>query len=418
MRNYILLVLSLVIFSPLCFSQAYKAQAALPPVDRDGFYRVLLTPDISVHASEGFSNVRIFSDKGQEVPYLLETNSGSKVTDTFNEYIIEQKLQIEDSCTIIILSNNSDNPIHNISLLIRNAETTKEVTLSGSDDRQKWYALKEKFFLSNMNNTSGTSELKIVDFPLSSYRYYKLLINDKKSAPLNIIKAGHYVYTQSEGPSYFSVPGSKITQADSIKEKRTYVKISFDTLHLLDRIIWNISGSPFYLRNATLFSVINRIDKKGRPEKFQDYISSFQLSSKSENVLYLPGIKVDNLVLVIENDDNPPLKNVDPSFYQLSRHVNVWLEKESAYVMKFGDASFNTPVYDIAFFKDSIPTDVPAIQAAPVSIIETQHEARSTTFFTSSLFIWSAIVVVIVLLGFMSVRLLREAGAPDSKFKI
>jgi hypothetical protein len=411
MKKYLILMAWLTATTQTVFSQNFHAQAPLAPVESDGFYRIMFTPEISVYATDGFSNVRIFNENGQETPYLLENDQTSASRTLFYEYKIAEQNQLEDSCTIVILDNNSDQPIHNISLLIRNAEITKELSLSGSDDGKKWYALKDKFFLSNISSNNGTSELKLVDFPLSNYRYYRLWINDKNSAPLNITKAGYYTSSEVVGPIYFTVPSGRLTQADSAKEKTSYVRVKFDTVRLLDKIKVNISGTPFYLRNATLFTEKERINKKGKPEKLLEYLSSFPLNSKNDNILNMPAVRVDNLVMVIENADNPSLKIDKVEVYQLSRHLEVWMEKNKSYSLKFANAALNIPVYDLEFFRDSIPEDVPEIVPGKVEVTIKDEKLASSTFFTSNLFIWSAIVVVVTLLGFMSVKLLRETSA-------
>lgn len=406
-------VLILLQHTSLC--QEYTAQASLPEIKEDGFYRILITPKVAVYVNDNFSNIRLFDKDQREVPYLLNTDPVAERTAAFHEYTIEEKYQLEDSCTILVLSNSSGSAINNISLHIRNADVTKETSLSGSDDKENWYVLKENFFLSNINNTTGTSEIKIVDFPLSNYLYYRLWIKDKNSEPLNILNVGFYSTAQKSG-NYFPVPVHTLIQKDTLREKKSYVRITFDTLRLMDNVEWFLSGSPFYLRNASVFTEWERTGKRGNKEKYLQHLSSIQLSSASKNIFYLPGIKVKNLVMVIENRDNPPLKVDSVAVNQLSRHITAWLEKGNVYTMKFGDDNFKAPSYDLTFFKDSIPAQVSFISLEHISpIVKDFKEASTPSIFRNRYVIWAAIIAVIALLLFMTIRLIRDANASEQK---
>jgi hypothetical protein len=280
----------------------------------------------------------------------------------------------------------------------------------GSDDKKKWYALKERFFLSNINSAIHTTELKIVDFPLSNYRYYRIWINDKKSDPLDIVSAGYYTNTTS-APEYFRIGNGKVSQADSISRKQSYVRIDLDTVRMIDKVIWKVTGAPFYLRQASLYTERERTNKKDKNEKYLDFIASAQLNSADKNELFLPLVSVSNLVLVVENDDNPPVKIEQAELYQLKRYLTAWLKKGNDNVLKFGDGSLAVPVYDLGFFKDSIPQNIVSLQPGKIIEKEKFTEAESTTIFTTKSIIWVAIGGIVVLLGFMSIRLVRETSA-------
>ena len=395
------------------FAQEFRTEATLPVVDSSGFYRVPLDPRISVHVNESFSNIRIFNGKGTEVPYLVETQVNDKRGTRFVAHMIEDVQQIQDSCTLIIFRKAINAPIRDITLQIRNAEVTKELILSGSDDRKTWYALKDRFYIANIASQSDVNELRIVDFPLSSYRYYRLWINDTEGALLNILQVGYY----SESPEevrYLEVPGGELSQETIADERRTYVRLRFDTLRLLDMITWNISGLPFYLREASLFTEGERRDRKGKPEPYREHLVSFRLNSAGKNELHVPGLKVDNLLLVMENDDNPPLNISGVNCYQRSRHITAWLERDSVYVLKFGEPSLRFPVYDIGFFKDSIPAEVPSIVPAAITAVPLPVVAATSSGFFQKKVIWIVLILVIALMAIMTFRLVRETKGTGS----
>jgi hypothetical protein len=50
-----------------------------------------------------------------------------------------------------------------------------------------------------------------------------------------------------------------------------------------------------------------------------------------------------------------------------------------------------------------------------VTLLSKGQAQESFTFFTTRIFIWVAVIIVIVILGFMSVRLLNEASSSSDK---
>jgi hypothetical protein len=409
MKNLIILILLFCVFFQVS-GQEFKAQSSLPRIEQDGFYRIILTPELSPYINNAYSNIRIHDGSNREVPYFIKAEEAKTSTVTFEEYRIHDKIRIKDSCSLVILSNPENTTINNISLVIKNAEVTKDAILSGSDDAETWYALKESFVLSNINNANETAEVKIVDFPLSNYKYYRIWINDQASEPLNILKAGYY-HTTSEDAKYFIVPKPLSVQTNDNKKKTTQVNISFDTLRFIDKITWNVSGSPYYLRNATLYASRDYINKKGKTEKHLEHLESFQLNSRQENVLFLSPVKVKELVMIVENEDNPALTISDVNGHQLSQYVVTWLKKGNDYKLKFGDEAMREPVYDLAFFQDSIRSAPVVLQAGKVTSLEKTQTIETPSLFNTKSIIWAAIIVIIILLGAMSMKLIRETNA-------
>jgi hypothetical protein len=404
-------VILFILIQACAFGQSFVGDASLPKVDKDGFYRIGISPEISTHANSTFSNIRIIDSQNKEVPYLFEKEYPAYFTKVFKEYEVVEKKQQKNCCTSLILKNPYNQPINNIHLSIKNAEVTKQATLLGSDDRENWFALKEYFVLNSINSTHSTSEIKIVDFPLSNYAYYILKINDSTSAPINILKAGYYEVLSEDG-KYTEIP-VKAIKSDSAQEKRSYVHIKFDTLKVIDKLTFTMSGAPHFLRKATLLQKMERPKKKGGVEIYYEELATTTVSSKQSTVIELPGIKSDALVVVIENEDNPSLNISSVNAFQLNRYLTAWMKKDEHYTLKLADVNTSAPVYDLEFFRDSIPDQPQVLASGPVTIYPEKKISESPTLFTSRLIIWGAIIIVIIVLGFMAVKMINEASVKE-----
>ncbi|NBP71114.1 MAG: hypothetical protein EBU52_20540, partial [Cytophagia bacterium] len=313
-------------------------------------------------------------------------------------------------CTKLILKNPDSLPINNISLSIKNAEVSKQATLLGSDDQENWFALKEKFVLQTIDNPDNTSVVKIVDFPLSNYTFYKLEIDDSSSAPLNILGAGYYEQLTQEG-GYTAIPDLKIETTDSSQSKQTFIKINLDTIRTIDRIEMAMTGQPYFLRRASLYSLQYSKNKRGDLESYLQWEYDIELSSKQATILDVNALRSKQLTVIINNEDNPPLQLKTAQLLQRKRYLVAWLKKGDDYVLKTGAVDMVAPRYDLANFQDNIPSELKEVKLGEFVFFNKKNKETSTTIFTNKMIIWVAIILVVALLGFMSVKLIRETNA-------
>jgi hypothetical protein len=398
----------LLFFTGYVAGQTPVGTAPVPKVEKDGFYRIRLSPGIVSYLTPGFANVRVTDDNGFETPYLLDEESPVFSTTSFRDYKMDKNVRA-GCCTELLFHNPDKVPINNISLQIRNAQTYKDADLLGSDDRSQWYALRAAFTIYPVDNQQETAEVRIMDFPLSNYGFYKLVIDDSTTAPLNIMKAGYYE-TSTEQGRYSEVPEVKLQSEEKSIEKETWVTLTMDTTALIDKLVLQVSGPAFYHRQAEVYARRWYPDRRGKMIESMDYLEGFAITSGQEPSLRLGSVRAKELVVKISNQDNQPLVVSGAQLFQLNRYLVVWLAAAKNYTITVGEERQAAPDYDLGFFRDSIPAEPVQLSTGDLLLSETALEA-STTIFTNRNIIWVAILLVIVLLGYMSRKLIKEASA-------
>jgi hypothetical protein len=394
----------------ISWGQAFQYKAAVNAVPENNYYRIYLSPHITGHLNENYTDIRLYTNKGQETPYVLVKEKPVSYKTLFREYTIVSKTIREKSGTTLIVENTARTKINNLSLLIKNTAVQKRARLSGSEDSSNWYIIADNYVLQAANNTSETAEMKILNFPLSDYTYYKLDINDSLSVPINILKAGYYD-TYAENGKYTRIPELNFQVLDSNARKQTYVKISLPEPAYIDKIEWSITQPAYYLRHVRLGIFKTVEGKKGKPKRYFETIRELDLNSTRENTLPISGKWPEEFYLVIDNADNPPLQFSGIGAYQLNTYLLASLKAEENYYLQLGDPKGKAPQYDLSYFMDKIPADAAVIQTGlPVSLSNPTPAETSPTIFTSKLFIWLAISVVIALLAFMSYWMVKETG--------
>jgi hypothetical protein len=408
----ILILASMAFYAGDVLGQSYVGEARLPKAATDGFHRIVISPAAAIGLNDGCTNIRILDGGNKEVPYLFQAERPVQVTKRFREYEIVEKRQVDGCCTTLVLHNPDRSQLNNISLHIKNAEVSKEAVLLGSDDQEDWFALKDRFILQPSRNSAGTSEIKIVDFPLSNYKYYSVRISDSTNAPLNILSAG-YFETQAENGAFTEIPLPVVVKSDSVSEKRSFFHFQFDTTRIIDRMVISLEGSPYFLRRGILYETLERSLRKGGTEKYNHPLREIQLTSTHPAVIDLPQVNARELLLVVENDDNPSLEIGSYGAYQLNRSLTAFLKGGEDYVVKLGALDLSAPIYDISFFESNIPETVPELVIPKWTPLGGTETGSSTTIFTTEIFIWVAVVLVIIVLGYMSVRMLRETRGAE-----
>lgn len=401
MKTYLSILTGLTLLATLSKAQDFRKEARLQPVEQNGFYNILLTPEITGSLKEDLSDIRLYDADGHEVPYLLRSEQPKAPQQLFRGYTLLQNKTIPGCCTELILQNADKNKINNISLIIRNSDVRKTARLSGSDDNQNWYNIKDNYYLESIYNNNETSEVKILNFPLSNYEYYRLTIDDSLNAPLKIVKAGYYDVHYEDG-KYLSLPTAAVQQKDS-SDKNSYIRLAFPSSQVIDKIKFDLAGPQYYLRNVRVGQM-----QEDKGKKYFSSLQSTYFKSNQDNVIFFDRLKAEELYLVIENKDNPPLRVNDAKGFQLTHYLTAGLEKGKKYYLRFDAPEAGMPQYDLEYFRDSIESTMKMLEPTGLRIIGQKASVARDDFFKSTLWIWGALALIVVLLGYMSVKMLKE----------
>lgn len=402
-RFFLIIFLSMA--TRLAMGQQYVGEARIFSVEANGYYRVVINPGLMQYLTAGFANLRISDSHDNIVPYIIDTAYGSYAS-KFDEYEIKLNTQTPGCCTKIVFANSSGDTINNIHIKVKNADLDKWARLEGSDDEVNWFGVKGWFYLDKFMNPSQPSELRIVDFPLVNYRYFRITINDSTSAPLNIESVGYYRDFYASG-KYHRLTDVKSDIDNRSDEKKTVIRLKLDSLQWIDKIELNAGGTPLFRRDGMIYSITTRRGKKGRVYEERVNVGSFIVAHDHRTVVSLREVRASELMIEIENADSPPLKFEPPALYQLERSALVYLEAGNQYAFRIGSQQMSAPVYDLALLRDQIKGPRPILEHDSVVLYEHDKTSVSDTFFSSG-YMWAGIVGVIILLGFLSIRMIRE----------
>lgn len=399
-----------VLLSTSVFGQEFTYETPLMQVADTGYYQVVLSPVFLGQAKPNLADVRIYDQGGVEQPYLLRSEQEVSTKSLFREYEITDKAYQQNAISHLIFSNPDKRAIDNVSIEVKNTDVKKRARLSGSDDLENWYVIRDNYLLHAMQSEDETTELKILNFPLSDYAYFKLEINDNWRLPINILKVGYYDTQQVKGATTtFDCP--IVAQQDSLKT--SYVSIVFAEPVYMEQLQLMASGADFYSRFTKVKTKRIRVDKKNKPYEYFETLGAFELHSNSENKVSFPGAIVSELSIEIDNRDNAPLKveQVKASF--LNRYAVLALNPAASYVIKLGNDQLAKPDYDIARFASQIPATSPKIVHGDIVDIRPKEEPRAPSFWDNKYLVWLVIAVVGFGLAYISFKMIKEMGGKE-----
>lgn len=404
MKKLIILILCLQITH--LFAQDFKFEANLEKVNKSDYYDVQLKPEISSKLSMNATDLRLYDQNQKEIAYLFNIEKPISRKTLFHDYnIIVKEHNARRGYTRLVIHNVDKKEIRSISLIIKNSDVSKWLTLNGSDDNENWFVVKDKYYFYSIVNEEETSEIKILDFPLTNYEYYEILIDDYFQEPINILQVGYYDTEIEKGKySFINSNDFILEQKDSSELKKSYLWVKFKGEQYLDKIKIDILSPSQYYRDVNIFTFNE--NKKGKEEP--NFIKTIHLNSSSDNIFYFEDLYTDKLFFEIQNQDNEPLKINEIQFLQLNRSITAHLETENSYTLKFGDKLLKAPQYDLKYFKDSIPEK--RIVISPTEIVKIEKPKEKQAFYLNPVFLWSLIGLIIIVVGFYSYKMLKEVG--------
>lgn len=374
---------------------AYKTP--LGPVPESRFYSISLPPQLvaSCKAAD-LSDLRIADSAGTPVPYILQTDLPAITSGSFTSYRI-LSLAKRDSSTELVISNESGVAISSLLLVIKNASAYRTAVLSGSDDQKNWFVIDEHIELEQNGTQSGDRFVQAILFPLSNYRFFKLIIDDRGLLPLNILQAGMYKNLAYAG-KYTPVPIRTFRQTDST-DRNSYVHILFDNPYKIDKLTVPVKRPALYKRSVEVYA-------KG-PSGYT-LVKEETFSPGNHTVLF--SAKTRELLVKIFNADNPPLVPDSIAAYQANQQLVAQLEKDKKYFILTGNEQVGKPDFDLAFFRDSIQSaKLQEIRVGRVQKIPDPAAVIPATG-NSKWILWIIIGTVLLTLLILTFRMSKEVS--------
>lgn len=201
------------------------------------------------------------------------------------------------------------------------------------------------------------------------------------------------------------------TQRDDTRY--TLLRVVADGPITVDRIAYRVEGASRYYRSGELQVPRSRTEGRGRHRRVvHDMISmaGFTIGSDQAPVIDPGVVRADTFELVVDNGSDPPLKFAALEALALEQVLLAELKPGMHYRFTTGDPAKPAPRYDLAHFDASLPMPLDTLAAGPVTALP-QAAAGSAAFDPAKRWVWAAIAVLLIGMGWLAFRLLRRMDA-------
>ena len=386
--------------------------AKIEKIEKSGLHSIVLPTLIRSVSRENLSDFRILDSKKNEVPYYINDDNIDKYFTTFNTFKIISKTAIPNKNTTIILENPKLE-INEIVLSIANADVTKNYSVSGSNDQVEWFGLVNNQELYADLDSEKTNGLTTIPVPLTSYKFLKIVFDDKKTLPINVLKSGDISSKTTRG-DLLEIFTKSNTNAENKIDKKTTLHVIFSNLEIINQISFNIAAPKLYKRYVRVYKLVS-VKVKHKFEIQQRDLTTFELNAASKNTFDISQITEKDIYLEIENQDNPPLTINKIQFFQTPISVVADLKADENYTISTENENAIAPNYDLESFKSAIKDDLP--KAKIIDIVLPQFDSakfQEKAFYEQPWFMWICICLGGAAVLFFSVNLLKDLNKPNS----
>ena len=189
------------------------------------------------------------------------------------------------------------------------------------------------------------------------------------------------------------------------------ILISFEKSQLISRLDLDIR-SDLYFRTARI--LVNRERKvKNKIEKYQEELFTFVLNSKMKTSFEFPEIFEKQILIEIDNQDNPPLEIEKVHLFQTPKYILVNLEQGEKYEIAVSN-KLEKPNYDIVNFlpKENEMLEVVTIENfKPIKSVSKVEQMQQ--FWQTKWFLWTALVLAGLIIGYFAFGLLKDVEKKD-----
>jgi hypothetical protein len=399
-KGVFLLLIVFCLATATAWSQnTYRYKADLQKIDSSGVYKIKLGPGLVAKCNEKLSDIRLVDQNGKFAAYALSKNVFIDNPEHFIEFPEVKSDAGSDTAVVYIAENKAGLKINLLGIRLKNTDVRRSLILSGSGDLKKWFAIKEDIPLEAAGSGNKTDYDQLLSIPSSNYQYFKIQVNCKNKAPVKIIRIGTYV-NELTGDEFALIPPVKFNSKDT--NKISHVYIHFDEPYLINKLNMVVSAPNYYERQISICN-----NESG--QKLCDTTIDFR-----GHDIYLSA-KTSQLRIDISNSDDVPLTIKSIQAFQQEQYLISYLEAGHNYSVLSGDPSPKQAIYDLSFLKYKSYNRLPVVSHSAVYKNPIYVAPKPVAKNNFTLLLWIAIIAVLILLSFLTWRMVREINLKQTE---
>lgn len=384
----------------------YNYKRALKGISEQ-WHSMTLPNEIFGKISQNLNDIRIFGitagNDTVEAPYLLRLATG-KISD---EQVAFTTLNVSQNdkgyyCTFEIPLTE---PINQIKMDFEQQNFDWRIKLEGSQNQDEWFTILDDYRIISIKNNLTDFKFTKLTFPNSKYRFFRLFIGNKEKPKLTVASITRNEITEG---TYRNYPVRKFGIKENAQIKQTEIDIELQLPVPVSRLKINVRDTFDYYRPVTIKYLTDSFKTEQGWKYNYNTLTSGILNSIEENEFEFSSTTTQRLKIYIHNHDNSPL-TIDT--IQVKGYIHELVARfteQATYFLTYGNKNAARPNYDIDHFPEKIPITLTAIELGNEQTIEKENQQTKVPLFQNKAWLWVIMTVIILLLGWFSVKMIRK----------
>jgi len=407
MRTKVLILLGLFFVNTLLGQiEEYNYKSQLNGI-QDQWHYLTLPDELFQDVSPVFDDIRIFGIQPNqdtiEAPYLL-SRLKEKVSNQEVDFKIINRSKNADGY-FFTFEINEATPINQIILNFAKSNFDWLATLEGSQDQKEWFTVEEEYRLIAIKNEYTNYKFSNITFADSKYRYFRVKINSDEKPILNSYRVNLRKVVEGKYKTY---PIESLKNEENKLDKSTVIDISLKQSVPVSSLQILVEDDFDYYRTVTVEYISDSIKtEKGWRYTYRSLALGTLTSIEPMHLKFGSEI-IKKLRINILNQDNQPL-NIKKVIVKGFEHQLIARFTEKAdYYLAFGKKNAKRPNYDISRFSDKIPNDIKPLTMGTILAIDKEAVVIEEPLFKNKMWLYGIMVLIIGLLGWFSLKMLKE----------
>ena len=371
------------------------------------WHTLVLPDDIFGKTSQNLSDIRIFgitkNKDTLEAPYLLQIAEDKRTMKNVPFNMLNTVNNAKGYYFTFEIP--SEETINHIQLDFAQKNFDWTVVLEGSQNQKQWFTLVEDYRILSIKNDETDFQFTKLVLPSTKYRYFRLLVKSGEQPKLNGARIEQS--TLKEGMSKnFSI--REIRTQENKRTKQTEIDVTMEMPVRLGTISLEVSDSFDYYRPVSIQYLKDSVKtEKGWKYSYSNLTSGI-LNSIQKEPLWCNHTTVKKLKILIDNQDNQPLQIKTVKASGFVHNLVTRLSTEAEYYIAYVNESTYITSYDIDRFTSNIPENLGVLELGPEQEIKKEEIEIVNPLFQNKIWLWSLMIVIIALLGWFSIKMIRN----------
>ena len=411
-KRYVLLLLLITITAKAGFSISnweYKKRILIE--DIEGIAKVKIDAEIYNYSKQDLSDLRIVTNKGEEIPYKIETLRRKEEIVCFEPKLYNLS-NVPDEYTEFYLDMGEENQIINkLHIVTQSRNFRRKVEIWGSDNGINWLKIRDDATIFGFYTEDYRTSLTELNFPDTKRRYFKIVIWNKGEYPLQIARCWLY-YEKITEASLDVIPFKTISRIEDPDKKRTEVVLDVVYKNIPKKELVLKFASKAYHRSVWAFGSENAEDWRS----LNSTVIYMYNKKNRNNVINLSDYRERYLKLFIYNQDDPPLKIEELSIKGNQQFIYFPANKDKVYYLFYGNPDARIPVYEFERLLPFMESEKSFIADLGIEQInEDFSRIKELIKEDEMLLIWPMIAFVVIALGFLIIKSLKRINEKRQK---